>query len=88
MGSVDSQQSEANDLHVTMVKIILEAEKKGPSCVDASLKQKKRKKAKAMMSLLKILMLVLGKKCFHSTGVRTRRFLKSVDMDYGPPMKA
>ena len=58
MGSVDSQQSEANDLHVTMVKIILAARKKGPSCVDASLKQKKRKKVKAMMSLLKILMLL------------------------------
>ena len=45
-GGVDSQQSEANDLHVTMVKIILAAEKKGPSCIDASLKHKEKKKLK------------------------------------------
>ena len=88
MGSVDSQQSEANDLHVTMVKIILAAEKRTKLCWRIVKAKEEKKKAKAMMSLLKILMLVLGKICIHSTGVRTRRFVKSVDMDYGPPMKA
>ena len=58
MGSVDSQQSEANDLHVTMVKIILAARKKGPSCVDASLKQKKRKMISSTIHILQQIMML------------------------------